>query len=295
MAVTKKQLEEQLKALQQDNARIKKQTEHWKNQYYDLQAKIKQKVYVLQDEEEATEESQENEPLPDPDKSEAKYQSLINQLEYERILYKSAMESIKRYEDQVKSREADIEDLKKQNELLVKQYKEMQALPMFAGNTENPLPDPTVDELKAKIERLTAEKENAEKRADRIKNCENAYQELCEETMEKNRKLSESHDELKIELEETRKELQQAQDEKKQDLELQAKDNEALNKLRKERDDMIKAYKELQSKLGRPQKLTEEQETLLYQLRAEGLSMAKIAQKLDCSPALVHKIIHKVL
>lgn len=93
-----------------------------------------------------------------------------------------------------------------------------------------------------------------------------------------------------------------------QTLELQAKDKEATNqfnatmgnyaalsKLRKERDDAVKDYKELQSKLGRPPKLSEEQETLIYQLRAEGLSMAKIAQKLDCSPALVHKIIHKIL
>lgn len=107
----------------------------------------------------------------------------------------------------------------------------------------------------------------------------------------------------------------QKKDEQIQNLELQARGSEstnqinatmgnyaALSKLRKERDDAekerddaVKAYKELQSKLGRPQKLSEDQETLIYQLRAEGLSMAKIAQKLDCSPALVHKIIHKIL
>ena len=95
MAITKKQLEEQNAALRKENeslhrqidARVEesdaykalkkqiadvsstkdnysRQAEHWKTQYFDLQAKINQKVYKLQDEE-AAEELQENEPLPD--------------------------------------------------------------------------------------------------------------------------------------------------------------------------------------------------------------------------------------
>lgn len=95
MAVTKKQLEAQNEALRKENEKLhrqidarveesgayqalkaqianeiskketyKRQAENWKNQYFELQAKINQKVFTLQDEE-AAEESQENELLPD--------------------------------------------------------------------------------------------------------------------------------------------------------------------------------------------------------------------------------------
>lgn len=95
MTVTKKQLEAQNEALRKENERLhsqidarveesgayqalkaqianeiskketyKRQAENWKNQYFELQAKINQKVFTLQDEE-AAEEPQDDKPLPD--------------------------------------------------------------------------------------------------------------------------------------------------------------------------------------------------------------------------------------
>lgn len=204
----------------------------------------------------------------------AKYQSLVNQLAGEKILLKSATESSKRYEDRVKSREADLEDLRKQNELLIKKYKEMQALPLFAGNAEDPLPDPTVDELKDKVARLIEERAAAEKRADKIKNCENVLREFWKETMEENRRLSENYDaaiaaqdELKTELEETRKELQQAQEKL---LEPHVEPHNARG-------------------AGRKPKLNNEQRDKAKTLSSQGLSIRKIAEVIGVSPATIFR------
>lgn len=202
----------------------------------------------------------------------AKYQSLENQLAGEKILLKSAIESSKRYEDRVKSREAEIEDLKKQNALLIKKYKEMQALPIFAGNPENPLPDPTVDELKAKIERLVEERTAAEKRADRMNNNNLFLQDAWQITGKKNRELSIKYDdaiaaqnELKAELEETRKELQQVQEKL---LEPHVEPHNARG-------------------AGRKPKLNDEQRGRAKTLSSQGLSIRKIAEVIGVSPATI--------
>lgn len=295
MAITKKQLEEQNAALRKENeslhrqidARVEesdaykalkkqiadvsstkdnysRQAEHWKTQYFDLQAKINQKVYKLQDEE-AAEESQENEPLPDNVRNdededdepidEESEELIENIVAYLKEAYVNANKSISNTRAKANVRYwRKTAEGRKQFDILIE---------YFEGR------------LSATKRQMQAQNEKIQDLELQAKDRESTKQ--FNATMGNYAALSELSKQLKA-----------------KQVELDASVT-AQNALKSDLDKLAAKYMQATQhnarNAGRKPKLTADQEQEIKNLRSEGLNVRQIAAKMSCSTGLVCKIL----
>lgn len=295
MAITKKQLEEQNMALRKENEKLhsqidtrveesgayqalkaqianeiskketyKRQAENWKNQYFELQAKINQKVFTLQDEE-AAEEPQDDKPLPDDAMNdenvddepidEESAELIENVAEYLKEAYANDNKSISnaRAKANVKYWRKTAEG-KKQFDILIE---------YFEGRLSA-----TQSQMQAQDEKIqTLERQAKDKEATKQYNV----------TTGNYAALSELSKQLKAKQAELDAYVT-AQDALKSD----------LDKLAAE---YTQATRHNARNAGRKPKLTADQEQEIKNLRSEGLNVRQIAAKMSCSTGLVCKIL----
>ena len=295
MAITKKQLEEQNAALRKENeslhrqidARVEesdaykalkkqiadvsstkdnysRQAEHWKTQYFDLQAKINQKVYKLQDEE-AAEESQENEPLPDNVRNdededdepidEESEELIENIVAYLKEAYVNANKSISNTRAKANVRYwRKTAEGRKQFDILIE---------YFEGR------------LSATKRQMQAQNEKIQDLELQAKDRESTKQ--FNATMGNYAALSELSKQLKA-----------------KQVELDASVT-AQNAIKSDLDKLSAKYMQATQhnarNAGRKPKLTADQEQEIKNLRSEGLNVRQIAAKMSCSTGLVCKIL----
>lgn len=295
MAITKKQLEEQNAALRKENeslhrqidARVEesdaykalkkqiadvsstkdnysRQAEHWKNQYFDLQAKINQKVYKLQDEE-AAEELQENEPLPDNVRNdededdepidEESEELIENIVAYLKEAYANENKSISNTRAKANVRYwRKTAEGRKQFDILIE---------YFEGR------------LSATKRQMQAQNEKIQDLELQAKDRESTKQ--FNATMGNYAALSELSKQLKA-----------------KQVELDASVT-AQNALKSDLDKLAAKYMQATQhnarNAGRKPKLTADQEQEIKNLRSEGLNVRQIAAKMSCSTGLVCKIL----
>lgn len=294
MAITKKQLEEQNAALRKENeslhrqidARVEesdaykalkkqiadvsstkdnysRQAEHWKTQYFDLQAKINQKVYKLQDEE-AAEESQENEPLPDNVRNdededdepidEESEELIENIVAYLKEAYANENKSISNTRAKANVRYwRKTAEGRKQFDILIE---------YFEGR------------LSATKRQMQAQNEKIQDLELQAKDRESTKQ--FNATMGNYAALSELSKQLKA-----------------KQVELDASVT-AQNALKSDLDKLAEYMQATQHNArnaGRKPKLTADQEQEIKNLRSEGLNVRQIAAKMSCSTGLVCKIL----
>lgn len=295
MAITKKQLEEQNAALRKENeslhrqidARVEesdaykalkkqiadvsstkdnysRQAEHWKTQYFDLQAKINQKVYKLQDEE-AAEESQENEPLPDNVRNdededdepidEESEELIENIVAYLKEAYVNENKSISNTRAKANVRYwRKTAEGRKQFDILIE---------YFEGR------------LSATKRQIQAQNEKIQDLELQAKDRESTKQ--FNATMGNYAALSELSKQLKA-----------------KQVELDASVT-AQNALKSDLDKLAAKYMQATQhnarNAGRKPKLTADQEQEIKNLRSEGLNVRQIAAKMSCSTGLVCKIL----
>ena len=295
MAITKKQLEEQNAALRKENeslhrqidARVEesdaykalkkqiadvsstkdnysRQAEHWKTQYFDLQAKINQKVYKLQDEE-AAEELQENEPLPDNVRNdededdepidEESEELIENIVAYLKEAYANENKSISNTRAKANVRYwRKTAEGRKQFDILIE---------YFEGR------------LSATKRQMQAQKEKIQDLELQAKDRESTKQ--FNATMGNYAALSELSKQLKA-----------------KQVELDASVT-AQNALKSDLDKLAAKYMQATQhnarNAGRKPKLTADQEQEIKNLRSEGLNVRQIAAKMSCSTGLVCKIL----
>lgn len=295
MAITKKQLEEQNAALRKENeslhrqidARVEesdaykalkkqiadvsstkdnysRQAEHWKTQYFDLQAKINQKVYKLQDEE-AAEESQENEPLPDNVRNdededdepidEESEELIENIVAYLKEAYANENKSISNTRAKANVRYwRKTAEGRKQFDILIE---------YFEGR------------LSATKRQMQAQNEKIQDLELQAKDRESTKQ--FNATMGNYAALSELSKQLKA-----------------KQVELDASVT-AQNALKSDLDKLTAKYMQATQhnarNAGRKPKLTADQEQEIKNLRSEGLNVRQIAAKMSCSTGLVCKIL----
>lgn len=295
MAITKKQLEEQNAALRKENeslhrqidARVEesdaykalkkqiadvsstkdnysRQAEHWKTQYFDLQAKINQKVYKLQDEE-AAEELQENEPLPDNVKNdededdepidEESEELIENIVAYLKEAYANENKSISNTRAKANVRYwRKTAEGRKQFDILIE---------YFEGR------------LSATKRQMQAQNEKIQDLELQAKDRESTKQ--FNATMGNYAALSELSKQLKA-----------------KQVELDASVT-AQNALKSDLDKLAAKYMQATQhnarNAGRKPKLTADQEQEIKNLRSEGLNVRQIAAKMSCSTGLVCKIL----
>lgn len=295
MAITKKQLEEQNAALRKENeslhrqidARVEesdaykalkkqiadvsstkdnysRQAEHWKTQYFDLQAKINQKVYKLQDEE-AAEESQENEPLPDNVRNdededdepidEESEELIENIVAYLKEAYVNANKSISNTRAKANVRYwRKTAEGRKQFDILIE---------YFEGR------------LSATKRQMQAQNEKIQDLELQAKDRESTKQ--FNATMGNYAALSELSKQLKA-----------------KQVELDASVT-AQNAIKSDLDKLAAKYMQATQhnarNAGRKPKLTADQEQEIKNLRSEGLNVRQIAAKMSCSTGLVCKIL----
>lgn len=302
MTVTKKQLEAQNEALRKENESLHKQidarveesdaykalkkqiadvlstkdnysrqAERWKNQYFDLQAKINQKVFTLQDEE-AVEEPQDDKPLPDDAMNdenvddepidEESAELIENVAEYLKEAYANDNKSISnaRAKANVKYWRKTAEG-RKQFDILIE---------YFEGR------------LSATQSQMQAQDEKIQTLERQVKDRESTNQ--INATMGNYAALSELSKQLKAK----QAELDASQ--------------AAQNALRSDYDNKRKELQELQQNTsksqrnpfgaGRKPKLDAEQVEKVKELSVQGLSIRKIALKMGCSASLVCKILN---
>lgn len=295
MAITKKQLEEQNAALRKENeslhrqidARVEesdaykalkkqiadvsstkdnysRQAEHWKTQYFDLQAKINQKVYKLQDEE-AAEESQENEPLPDNVRNdededdepidEESEELIENIVAYLKEAYANENKSISNTRAKANVRYwRKTAEGRKQFDILIE---------YFEGR------------LSATKRQMQAQNEKIQDLELQAKDRESTKQ--FNATMGNYAALSELSKQLKA-----------------KQVELDASVT-AQNALKSDLDKLAAKYMQATQhnarNAGRKPKLTADQEQEIKNLRSEGLNVRQIAAKMSCSTGLVCKIL----
>lgn len=295
MAITKKQLEEQNAALRKENeslhrqidARVEesdaykalkkqiadvsstkdnysRQAEHWKTQYFDLQAKINQKVYKLQDEE-AAEESQENEPLPDNVRNdededdepidEESEELIENIVAYLKEAYVNENKSISNTRAKANVRYwRKTAEGRKQFDILIE---------YFEGR------------LSATKRQMQAQNEKIQDLELQAKDRESTKQ--FNATMGNYAALSELSKQLKA-----------------KQVELDASVT-AQNALKSDLDKLAAKYMQATQhnarNAGRKPKLTADQEQEIKNLRSEGLNVRQIAAKMSCSTGLVCKIL----
>lgn len=295
MAITKKQLEEQNAALRKENeslhrqidARVEesdaykalkkqiadvsstkdnysRQAEHWKTQYFDLQAKINQKVYKLQDEE-AAEELQENEPLPDNARNdededdepidEESEELIENIVAYLKEAYANENKSISNTRAKANVRYwRKTAEGRKQFDILIE---------YFEGR------------LSATKRQMQAQNEKIQDLELQAKDRESTKQ--FNATMGNYAALSELSKQLKA-----------------KQVELDASVT-AQNALKSDLDKLAAKYMQATQhnarNAGRKPKLTADQEQEIKNLRSEGLNVRQIAAKMSCSTGLVCKIL----
>lgn len=295
MAITKKQLEEQNAALRKENeslhrqidARVEesdaykalkkqiadvsstkdnysRQAEHWKTQYFDLQAKINQKVYKLQDEE-AAEESQENEPLPDNVRNdededdepidEESEELIENIVAYLKEAYVNENKSISNTRAKANVRYwRKTAEGRKQFDILIE---------YFEGR------------LSATKRQMQAQNEKIQDLELQAKDRESTKQ--FNATMGNYAALSELSKQLKA-----------------KQVELDASVT-AQNAIKSDLDKLAAKYMQATQhnarNAGRKPKLTADQEQEIKNLRSEGLNVRQIAAKMSCSTGLVCKIL----
>lgn len=295
MAITKKQLEEQNAALRKENeslhrqidARVEesdaykalkkqiadvsstkdnysRQAEHWKTQYFDLQAKINQKVYKLQDEE-AAEELQENEPLPDNVRNdededdepidEESEELIENIVAYLKEAYANENKSISNTRAKANVRYwRKTAEGRKQFDILIE---------YFEGR------------LSATKRQMQAQNEKIQDLELQAKDRESTKQ--FNATMGNYAALSELSKQLKA-----------------KQVELDASVT-AQNALKSDLDKLAAKYMQATQhnarNAGRKPKLTADQEQEIKNLRSEGLNVRQIAAKMSCSTGLVCKIL----
>lgn len=294
MAITKKQLEEQNAALRKENeslhrqidARVEesdaykalkkqiadvsstkdnysRQAEHWKTQYFDLQAKINQKVYKLQDEE-AAEELQENEPLPDNVRNdededdepidEESEELIENIVAYLKEAYANENKSISNTRAKANVRYwRKTAEGRKQFDILIE---------YFEGR------------LSATKRQMQAQNEKIQDLELQAKDRESTKQ--FNATMGNYAALSELSKQLKA-----------------KQVELDASVT-AQNALKSDLDKLAEYMQATQHNArnaGRKPKLTADQEQEIKNLRSEGLNVRQIAAKMSCSTGLVCKIL----
>lgn len=295
MAITKKQLEEQNAALRKENeslhrqidARVEesdaykalkkqiadvsstkdnysRQAEHWKTQYFDLQAKINQKVYKLQDEE-AAEELQENEPLPDNVRNdededdepidEESEELIENIVAYLKEAYANENKSISNTRAKANVRYwRKTAEGRKQFDILIE---------YFEGR------------LSATKRQMQAQNEKIQDLELQAKDRESTKQ--FNATMGNYAALSELSKQLKA-----------------KQVELDASVT-AQNALKSDLDKLaakiMQATQHNARNAGRKPKLTADQEQEIKNLRSEGLNVRQIAAKMSCSTGLVCKIL----
>lgn len=295
MAITKKQLEEQNAALRKENeslhrqidARVEesdaykalkkqiadvsstkdnysRQAEHWKTQYFDLQAKINQKVYKLQDEE-AAEELQENEPLPDNVRNdededdepidEESEELIENIVAYLKEAYANENKSISNTRAKANVRYwRKTAEGRKQFDILIE---------YFEGR------------LSATKRQMQAQNEKIQDLELQAKDRESTKQ--FNATMGNYAALSELSKQLKA-----------------KQVELDAYVT-AQNALKSDLDKLAAKYMQATQhnarNAGRKPKLTADQEQEIKNLRSEGLNVRQIAAKMSCSTGLVCKIL----
>lgn len=295
MAITKKQLEEQNAALRKENeslhrqidARVEesdaykalkkqiadvsstkdnysRQAEHWKTQYFDLQAKINQKVYKLQDEE-AAEELQENEPLPDNVRNdededdepidEESEELIENIVAYLKEAYANENKSISNTRAKANVRYwRKTAEGRKQFDILIE---------YFEGG------------LSATKRQMQAQNEKIQDLELQAKDRESTKQ--FNATMGNYAALSELSKQLKA-----------------KQVELDASVT-AQNALKSDLDKLAAKYMQATQhnarNAGRKPKLTADQEQEIKNLRSEGLNVRQIAAKMSCSTGLVCKIL----
>lgn len=291
MAITKKQLEEQNAALRKENeslhrqidARVEesdaykalkkqiadvsstkdnysRQAEHWKTQYFDLQAKINQKVYKLQDEE-AAEELQENEPLPDNVRNdededdepidEESEELIENIVAYLKEAYANENKSISNTRAKANVRYwRKTAEGRKQFDILIE---------YFEGR------------LSATKRQMQAQNEKIQDLELQAKDRESTKQ--FNATMGNYAALSELSKQLKA-----------------KQVELDASVT-AQNALKSDLDKYMQATQHNARNAGRKPKLTADQEQEIKNLRSEGLNVRQIAAKMSCSTGLVCKIL----
>ena len=293
MAITKKQLEEQNAALRKENeslhrqidARVEesdaykalkkqiadvsstkdnysRQAEHWKTQYFDLQAKINQKVYKLQDEE-AAEELQENEPDnvrndedEDDEPIDEESEELIeNIVAYLKEAYANENKSISNTRAKANVRYwRKTAEGRKQFDILIE---------YFEGR------------LSATKRQMQAQNEKIQDLELQAKDRESTKQ--FNATMGNYAALSELSKQLKA-----------------KQVELDASVT-AQNALKSDLDKLAAKYMQATQhnarNAGRKPKLTADQEQEIKNLRSEGLNVRQIAAKMSCSTGLVCKIL----
>lgn len=295
MAITKKQLEEQNAALRKENeslhrqidARVEesdaykalkkqiadvsstkdnysRQAEHWKTQYFDLQAKINQKVYKLQDEE-AAEELQENEPLPDNVRNdededdepidEESEELIENIVAYLKEAYANENKSISNTRAKANVRYwRKTAEGRKQFDILIE---------YFEGR------------LSATKRQMQAQNEKIQDLELQAKDRESTKQ--FNATMGNYAALSELSKQLKA-----------------KQVELDASVT-AQNALKSDLDKLAAKYMQATQhnarNAGRKPKLTADQEQEIKNLRSEGVNVRQIAAKMSCSTGLVCKIL----
>ena len=295
MAITKKQLEEQNAALRKENeslhrqidARVEesdaykalkkqiadvsstkdnysRQAEHLKTQYFDLQAKINQKVYKLQDEE-AAEELQENEPLPDNVRNdededdepidEESEELIENIVAYLKEAYANENKSISNTRAKANVRYwRKTAEGRKQFDILIE---------YFEGR------------LSATKRQMQAQNEKIQDLELQAKDRESTKQ--FNATMGNYAALSELSKQLKA-----------------KQVELDASVT-AQNALKSDLDKLAAKYMQATQhnarNAGRKPKLTADQEQEIKNLRSEGLNVRQIAAKMSCSTGLVCKIL----
>ena len=295
MAITKKQLEEQNAALRKENeslhrqidARVEesdaykalkkqiadvsstkdnysRQAEHWKTQYFDLQAKINQKVYKLQDEE-AAEELQENEPLPDNVRNdededdepidEESEELIENIVAYLKEAYANENKSISNTRAKANVRYwRKTAEGRKQFDILIE---------YFEGR------------LSATKRQMQAQNEKIQDLELQAKDRESTKQ--FNATMGNYAALSELSKQLKA-----------------KQVELDASVT-AQNALKSDLDKLAAKYMQATQhnarNAGRKPKLTADQEQEIKNLRSEGLNVRQIAAKMSCSTGFVCKIL----
>ena len=284
MAVTKKQLEAQLAALQKENENLKKQidarvedadsykvlqrqianevskkeaykrqSKNWEKQYFDLQAKIKQNIYTLQDAEETAEEQDLEDfncIIEDIKEAYANRHTSISDAEAVAIVkiwsratdHKEALGNLSSY---ITDLECAITELKEQ---LQEQ-----------------------DEKIQKLEQQIADKEAT--------NQYNSNSGNYTAILNLNQKLKEKQAELDA--------AQTAQNALKSDY-----DNKC-SELQELRQDLSKSQKNPFG-AGRKPKLNIEQIEKVKELSAQGLSIRKIALEMDCSASLICKVLNNV-
>lgn len=296
MAITKKQLEEQNAALRKENeslhrqidARVEesdaykalkkqiadvsstkdnysRQAEHWKTQYFDLQAKINQKVYKLQDEE-AAEELQENEPLPDNVRNdededdepidEESEELIENIVAYLKEAYANENKSISNTRAKANVRYwRKTAEGRKQFDILIE---------YFEG-------------------RLSATKRQMQAQNEKIQDLE-----LQAKDRESTKQFNATMGNYAALSELSKKQLKAKQ------VELDASVT-AQNALKSDLDKLAAKYMQATQhnarNAGRKPKLTADQEQEIKNLRSEGLNVRQIAAKMSCSTGLVCKIL----